>query len=910
VRDAETEMEGPSQLLKTKLYVPVVRPDPSTGLRARLVPRPRLIERLTKGLRSGCKLTLISAPAGFGKTTLVSAWLSESKCPTAWISLDAGDNDPVRFFRYVVAALQTIEPYVGQATRGLLQSPQSPSLESVLTVLINELCSLPDQVALVLDDYHLVSAVDVHEAVGFFLEHLPPQVHLVLLTRADPPLPLTRLRARNQLAEYRAAHLRFTTDETAAFLNRVMGLDLSADDIAAMETNTEGWIAGLQLAAIALRSRLAVREDADIHSFVTAFAGGHRYIVDYLVDEVLNHQPDRTRSFLLQTSILERLTGPLCNAVTERADGQGMLKALEQADLFVVPLDDEQQWYRYHHLFAQVLRSCLREIYPDQPPELHRRAAEWYERSGLVAEALDHALAAGDQDRAAGLVERNARPMFMRGELVTLDNWLKALGEVVYERPWLGLHQVWTLILTGQMEEGERLLQEVEQQVLGDLVQDPAGGRDVLGEMAAIRGLCTYLQGDAPRAVQLCRQALETLREDNEVVRAIAAHALGEAYSHSGDLDGALQANAQAARIAKVSGSTLLAVAALTSQGDVLIDQGRLHQAAETYDEALQLAILPNGIRLPPAGRVYVQLCKALYEWNDLETMMRYARQGIELCQQGGIAEFLTAGYILLARARQAQGNLEGAQEAVHEAEQLLLGHSLPAGTTSSVEACRVRLWLAQGNLEMAARWRRQSGLRADVPVSYVREPEHLALLHVLLALDEPDAALTLLDRLLCAAEAAGRTGRVIAFSVLQALAWQAKKDIPGALTALERALSLAQPEGYVRIFLDEGTPMAKLLHQAGSRGIAPDYVADLLSGMVEPSRTAPPSAQPLIEPLSERELEVLRLLSTGKSNREIADELVLAVGTIKRHLNNIFGKLNVSSRTQCVARARELGLL
>jgi len=904
----------PSQLLKTKLYVPSARPHGGTGLRARLVSRPRLVERLNGGLRASCRLILISAPAGFGKTTLVSAWLSESRCPAAWISLDSGDNDPVRFIRYLIAALQaalqTLEPQVGRAAEGLLRSPQLPPLESVLTLLLNEICSLPGQVTLVLDDYHLITAAEVHQAVAFLLEHLPPQLHIALLTRADPPLPLTRLRARNQLVELRAAHLRFTRDEVAAFLNQVMGLALPAGDVAAMEASTEGWIAGLQLAAVALQPRLALEGGANVHSFVAAFSGGHRYIVDYLVDEVLDHQPDAIRSFLLQTSILDRLSGPLCNAVTARVDGQTVLRALERANLFVVPLDDERQWYRYHHLFAQVLHSHLQETYPDQLSALHRRAAEWYERNGLVSEALDHALAAGDRDLATLFVESHARSILMRGELVTLDRWLKALGAALNDRPWLGLHQAWTLLLTGQMQGLENLLEQVADRVADHLPQDRTEGQDILGEIAAIRGLMAYLQGDPLRAVPLCRQALESLREDNQVVRGIAAHALGEALSQGGDLIGSQQANAQAARIAKASGSMLLAVAALTAQADHMIEQGRLHLAAEVYQEALQSAILSNGIELPPAGRVYSCLCKVFYEWNDLEAATQYAQQGIDLCRQGGISEFLTVGYVMLSQARRAQGDLDGAQKAVHEAEQWVAEHSLPAGTKSSVQACRVRLWLAQGSLERAARWAEQSGLTVNDPVSYVGESRYIALLHVLLARGELDAALTLTDHLLSAAEATGRIGRAILFLALQALAWQAKGEISRALVALERALKLAEPEGYVRTFLDEGEPMTRLLRHAGSRGISPAYVTRLLASFAEAPEAAPPVAQPLIEPLSERELQVLRLLSAGKSNQEIAEELVLATGTVKRHLYNIFGKLNVSSRMQCVARARELGLL
>jgi len=562
-----------------------------------------------------------------------------------------------------------------------------------------------------------------------------------------------------------------------------------------------------------------------------------------------------------------------------------------------------------------VLRSCLHEIYPDQLPELHRRAAGWYEHHGLVSEAIDHALAAGDRDLGVRLVESNARPTFMRGELVTLESWLEALGDAVDERPWLAVHRVWTLILTGQIEEGERLLEQVARRISDDTPLDPAERQDhrpqdLRSEIAAIGGLIAYFQGDVVRAARLCRQALDGLREGNDFVRALAALALGVASKPSGDLAGAVQAHAQAARLARATGSILLAVSALTCQGDALIEQARLHQAVEMYNEALQSATLPNEVRLPAAGRVYVCLAKVLYEWNDLDAVTRCLQQGTELCRQGGMVEHLTVGHFLLARARQAQGDLEGAQEAVQEAERMVIEHSVPAEVASSVRASRVRLWLAQGNLEKVARWAQQSGLTVDDPVSYIRESEYLALLHVLLAQGELDAALTLSDRLLRAAEDTGRTGRVILFLALQALAWQGKEDVPRALVALERALSLGEPEGYARTFLDGGAPMATLLRHAGSQGIAPAYVAQLLSGIAEAPGAAPPPMQPLVEPLSERELEVLRLLAAGKSNREIADELVLATGTVKRHLYNVYGKLNVRSRLECVARAQELHLL
>ncbi len=923
-------------LLATKLYIPPVRPS--------LVSRPRLLAQLERGLRS--RLILVSAPAGFGKTTLISEWIhsqpSEERpkdyCPPlthnsqpttfppstcfAWVSLDVDDNDPVRFMRYLIAALQTIAPGVGEAALALLHSPQLPPLTSVLTALVSEWCpvtssepgapligersALPSHAVLVLDDYHLIDMADIHQAVTFLIEHLAPQMHLAILTRADPPLPLARLRAGDQLTEIRAAHLRFTLEETAAFLRRVLSVELSLPEVAALGARAEGWIAGLQLATLSMQGR-----DADqLADFIVSFTGSHHYIVDYLAEQVLDRQPEAVRSFLLQTSILDRMSAELCEVMTGSlsATGQAMLERLEHANVFVVPLDDERHWYRYHTLFADVLRSRLRQMHPDRLPELHRRAAQWYEEQGLVSEAIGHALAAEDRDRAIRLVERYIRPIFMRGELVTLASWLRALGPAVHERPWLGIHQAWTVILTGQREGIEPLLQEVERSISGGSPPGPAERQEMLGEIAAMRGLAAYNQGDVQRAMQLCQQALAGLRADNDVVRGIAAHVLAVASKHSGDVAAAVQAHVEAVHIGKASGSILLAVSALSSLGDIRIEQGRLHQAAETYRQALQLTALPNGTPLLADGRAYVCLGKVFYEWNDLEAVTRYVRQGLELCQRGGIVEYQATGYVILARTRQAQGDLDGAQEALHHTERLMLEHSLSADTTSSVQAGRVRLWLAQGNLEIAARWAQHAELEID-RFSYIRVAEYLVLVRVLLAQGEHVAALALLERLLRTAEATGRMGRAILLLVFQALALQASANIPRALAALERALTLAQPEGYVRTFLDEGVPMARLLRHAGSRGIAPSYVSRLLSEF-DRIPGATPARQPLIEPLSERELQVLRLLAAGQSTEGIAAELVLATGTVKRHLNNIFGKLSVQSRVQCVARARELHLI
>lgn len=886
----------PQQLVRTKLYVPPVR--------ASLVVRSRLVERLAAGLRSGSKLALLSAPAGSGKTTLASTWLAQCGCPAAWLSLDEADNDPARFMRYLIAALQAVAPQIGEGAQGLLPSSQPPAQELVLAYLVNQLCSLSAHVILVFDDYHLISAAPVHEAVTYLLEHMPVQLHLAILTRTDPPLPLSRLRARGQLTEIRAADLRFTEDEARAFLNDWMSLGLSGEDVDRLVARTEGWIAGLQLAALSVAGR------EDVEGFISAFSGSHRYIVDYLVDEVLDRQPDAEREFLLCTSILERLNGALCDALLKRTDGQARLVALEQANLFLVPLDDERRWYRYHHLFAQVLRRCLQEMHPKRLPELHRRAAEWYEGNGSTAEAFHHALAAGDEDRAARIVEREGRPTIMRGEVATVRSWLEALGEEECGRPWLGITRAWMLVMTSDTGEVEALLRQVEARIGDAPPPDPVERQDMLGEVATVRGLLTYFRGDVPRAIQLERQALETLPQRSEVPRGIAAHVLGEAYRHSGDLAQSSRANAEAARLAKATGSILLLASAMSSLADIQIEHGGLHRGFEIYQEAMQLTMLPDGTPLPAASRVYSGMARAHYEWNDLGAAASAIERSLELARRGGMPERLAMDHVVCARIRQAQGDLDGAWETMREAEQLAREHNLPAAAGSLVKAFPARLQLAAGEPAAAFRWAEEAGITIDDDVPFAREPEYLTLLRVLLAQGEPDAVLAFVERMLPIVEAAERVGRTIELLAFRARACHEKGQIPQALDALERALSLAQPEVYVRVFLDHGPPMAELLRHAGSRGMLPAYVSRLLSEFGDQAGETSIPMQPLIEPLSERELEVLRLLATGRSNDEMAVALVIATGTVKRHLNNVYGKLNVQNRTQCVARARELHLI
>jgi LuxR family maltose regulon positive regulatory protein len=856
-------------------------------------------------------LTLISAPAGFGKTTLLSEWrASEDGCdfPLACLSLEKDDNDPTRFLTYLVAALGTLMPDLVETALSMLQSPQPPPLQSFLSSLINDLDRFTNSFALVLDDYHVINAQPVHDALTFILDHLPRHMHLVLLTRADPPLQLARLRARNQLVELRAADLRFTSSEAAVFFNQVMGLGLSADDLEGLEQRTEGWIAGLQLAALAIQAPRSMEGSDDIAGFIATFTGSHYYVVDYLAEEVISRQPELVRSFLLQTSILERMTADLCDRLMGRNDSQAMLRQLDQANLFLIPLDDERRWYRYHHLFAEVLRNQLRQAYPALLSDLHFRAAEWYEQNGFVSEAISHALSAGDQLRAARLVEQNALAMLMRGDAVTVLNWITSIAPLVHEHPWLGVHQSWAFMCTGQIDHLEASLQAAERRIASHVPSVEA--EQMRSHISAIRALAASRRGEAQQAIALARKALECLPESGSVIRGVVVFTLGEASWQAGDLVEARRAFAEASRIDMAAGNFLAAVLSLSCAAVLLTEQGELHRAAETYQTAVQIATRSDGRLMPAAAQACLGLSGLEYEWNDLSAAGRHAQQALELGRRWGNPDTLAGSYLMRARLQQAQGNLADSFRAVNEADELARGQGVTPATAHKVDAFRVRLWLAQANLEAASRWAREQTLDPHDELSYRHQIVYLTLARILMAQHRTDMALTLLERLLVQVESFVQMGEALEVLLLQSLALEDRGDTHHALTVLTRALALGQSEGYVRVFLDEGAPMAGLLRRAGSHGISPKYVAGLLSQFDRGVGGTTATRQPLIEPLTERELDVLRLLAEGLSNQAMATRLVVALGTVKTHTASLYRKLDVTSRTQAVARARELGLL
>jgi LuxR family maltose regulon positive regulatory protein len=905
---------GRDVLVATKFHVP----------RAGFVPRPRLLARLAEGVGRG--VTVVCTPAGFGKTTMLGDWARRSRRRAAWLSLDAGDNDPARFWRYVAAALARARPGIDAPVVALLRGPHQPPLEAVATAVVNELTSVPGEgeVVLVLDDYHLVEAPPVHESVAFLLDRLPPGLRLVLSSRADPPLPLARLRARGQLAELRATDLRFTVAETAAFLREVTGLDLPAASVAALQDRTEGWAAGVQLAALSLRRH------ADPDGFIETFAGSNRYVLDYLTGEVLAGQPEHVLCFLLETSVLERLCGPLCDAVTGRTGSQKMLEELDRANLFVVPLDEVRHWWRYHHLFADLLRARLERERPAALPGLHHAAAAWHEKHGLADDAVRHAVAAGETSWAARLVERHVETLLRRSEGATLGRWLSVLpAESIRARPRLCLAQAIAAVVSGRLEAVEPLVADAERAfaAAGDEPHEPSVGRalsvlaNVPASIAFLRADVARLRGDAARALDFDAQALAHLGEDDWLMRSQVAWNLATVHWMRGELGEAERALADLVAERVAAGEGYLAMRVCYDHSEVLLAQGRLAAAHRTYQRALEIAG-EAGQQPPPSGMAHAGLAEVLYERNELAAAHGHAAQAAALCRQLAFTQPLARSLAMLARIRQAQGDTAGALEAIGQAERVTLSPQL-AAMYNPVPAWRARMLLATGEAAAAARWASERGLRADDEPSYPREREYLALARVLLAEHAPGQALRLLDRLQAKAAAQQRTGSVIEIAALRALALADDGDQAAASACLAEALALAAPEGYMRVFADEGAPMARLLDRLAAAqrtgrvmfaGPVPQAYLNQLSQACQPA-AAPPAPRDaaiggLAEQLTDRELEVLRLLAAGRSNQQVADELVITLATVKKHVGHILGKLAASNRTQAVARARVLGLL
>lgn len=877
-------------LLSTKLQIP--------RMRATSVSRPRLTDRLVTGLEEGRRLTVVSAPAGYGKTTLLAEWLPLSGRRCGWLAVDEQDNEPVRFWTYLIAALQRAAPGLGESAMAAFQAPQPPAFDAVLVELINEITEGSHALLLVLDDYHLIASPPIHEAVSFLVENLPVQLHLALATRSDPPLPLPKLRAKGQLTEMRLVDLRFTPAEASAFLNRVLGLELSTEDLNRLETRTEGWIAGLQLAALSMRGR------EDLKGFIEAFSGSHRYVLDYLAEEVLNHQPEGVQEFLLQTSILQRLDGSLCDAVTGRVNGQEMLERLEEANLFLVPLDDERHWYRYHRLFADLLRTRLEDGDASAVAELHRRASRWYEQNGAIHDAVAHAHNAGDVQRLQQLIEMHGMPLLMRGELATLLMWISELPEdVLAGSPEIGTLHAWALLLTGQAQPLESRLRQVEQ------VLDRARSDDLGGQVAAIRAYQAAQLGDAAKTVSLAQSALEQLAEKNEEIRSVVLFVLGGAHLLSGNVAAAGTAMSEAGAMGRRAGNIHLAVPALNALAGIQLMQGQLKRSWQTAQDAVEVATLPSGQVLPIAGGALSSLAELAYERDEVEKALDYARQGITLGERWGNQDTVISGYLTLAQVLEGMGQFAGAGEAIEDAEQLARSTVTMPTMKAALRVAQGRLWLATDRRSAAQRWADET---PDEPIHTMRVSELLTLARVRLTVGDVGSTVALLERLISLARAQALQAVLIEALALLALSHSAVRDELGALEALVEAVQLGEVEGFVRRFVDLGQSLVPLLRLVASRGVSVPYVRRLLAAFARSTGpTAEPAAtQPLADPLSERELEVLGLIATGSSNQDIARKLFITVSTVKSHTNHIFGKLGAKSRTEAVARARDLGLL
>jgi LuxR family maltose regulon positive regulatory protein len=841
----------------------------------------------------------VSAPAGFGKTTLLTEWFgssTEQESSTAWLSLDGRDNDPALFWSYVVAALQTVAPQVGATSLSLLRSAPS-AMEPVVATLLNDLDAVTDDVALVLDDYHVIESPDLHQAMAYMVEHLPPHVRLVLASRADPPLPLARLRARGELLEIRAADLRFTTDEAATYLHDAMGLALTRADVGALEARTEGWIAALQLAALSMQGR------DDIPDFIAGFAGDDRFVVDYLVGEVLERQSEEVRSFLLQTAVLDRLSGPLCDAVTGGNDGKAMLERLDRANLFLVPLDDRRAWYRYHHLFADVLRARQLDEEPGHVHELHRRAGAWYEAHGDRAEAISHALAGADFAKAAELVELAGPAMRQARQEATLRRWLEALPDELFpDRPVLTVGLIGARMATGDVNGVEPLLRSVEQWIDAPrptaIVFDEAELARLPAQVSVYRAGLALLAGDIAGTIAHADRALDLMESTDHLGRGAAAALTGLAHWAVGELEPARSRYAAAVTSFVAAGFIPDVLGVSLGLADIQLAQGRLGDAMRTFESALDHT---DGQPLRGTADMHIGLSEVLLERNELDDAIRHLEASGALGEHAGLPQHAYRWRVATARIRLAQGDGAGALELLHDAARVYNTDFSPA--VRPIPALVARVHLALGDVAAALRWAADRGVTADDQLDYVQEFEHITLARGLLADGSLDDALQLLDRLLAAAEAGQREGSVIEVLILESLAHQAGGDVPAALAALEQALVRAEPEGWVRVFVDEGPPMAALLRTVSSP-LAPRILAAFGGG---PSPT--PARSGLVDELSSRERDVLRLLRSDLSGPDIARELTVSLNTMRTHTKSIYAKLGVSSRREAVRRAAELGL-
>lgn len=919
-----------SPILVTKFFIPTTRPE--------LVNRTRLLDELNGGLHR--KLTLISAPAGFGKTTLVSHWLEnlpdEEKIgghpiKVAWLSLDEDDNDPVRFLTYAITALnqiKEIEADIGQGVLSLLQSSQPPPTEIVLTSLINEIAVIREKIIFVLDDYHLIESEPVHQALVFLLENLPPQIHLVIATRQDPSLPLGRLRAQNQITELRAADLRFSSTEAAEFLNQVMGLDLSAQDIADMETRTEGWIAGLQLAAISMQGR------TDHQTFIKSFTGGHRLVLDFLIEEVMEQQPEDIQDFLMQTAILDRLTGPLCDALTGQDNGQKILEMLDRANLFIVHLDEERRWYRYHHLFAELLRQKLRQKHVEEIDNLHRKASFWFEQEDDIDNSIEHALLANDFERAADIIQETIDSFWRRGEHRNLERWLNLLPEEeLFARPDICIYFARYKCNIGRFDDAQNILNITEKAVNNDhreAVENKGQKQDskkiaeknkLLGRISATRGVLASFQGDVKGMLQFSSEALDLLPMSDLTWRNLTGVILGNAHGFNGNMAAAYDARYKAMQACEAAGDQYLTIMSHLEIAITLRAQGRLKDTIEVCQLQMLVAREKKLQKTRIVGWLLAVWGETLAEVNDLDEGIQRAREGFLIAEESGDLPIIGWSLFCLIRVLFSRGDLKEAEEIIKRIERESLNLQYPAWILSQLAAWQARIDLAHNKIEEASNWVNNHALDPDMGMKPTHEihffllSEYVVAARTLIGQCRWDDAGKLLEHLLVTAEDGCRTSKTIEILILLSLTYQALEKTDQAQVELKKALTIAKPEGFIRTFVDEGPPMAKLLYEALQRDIYPEYVQRLLAAFPvnepeEVSQKGQADQPGLIEPLSEREIEVLELLAKGHTNQEVAQKLYLSPHTIKTHTRNIYSKLGVNNRTQAVDKARTLGII
>lgn len=891
-------METP--LLQTKLYIPSPGPN--------LVSRPRLLERLDAGFHAG-KLTLVSAPPGFGKTTCVSEWVKTLDCPVTWLSLDAADDDPGRFFVYFVAALQKVDANLGREIEGALRAGQLPPGEVISTTLINDILAWEGRSLLVLDDFQMIQDRFILGILEKVVANLPSPLYVVLLTREDPPLPLARLRANRQLTEIRAVDLRFTRHEADRFLNEGMGLALSQADIAALEDKTEGWVVGLQLAGLSVRDRAAPSR------FIATLSGSHRFILHYLTEQVLDRQPAEIRDFLLQTSILEKLNGDLCDAVTGRADSRVLLERLFNANLFLIPLDDEGQWYRYHHLFADLLRGLQNALQKGETVALHRRGSRWYAQAGMAREAIQHALAAEDYGMAVELLESHALQMVLRGHIKTVEGWMRVIPpEWRAQSPRTNLTLAWLYLLRGDATRASPYVEALR--TMFDAQEDRAEAA-VQAEWLALQATLLNAQEKPRESLALAHRALQMSPRQDQYVRGLIYLGLADAYQLLDDHVHAADAFQRMARHGRTAENFTIELLGLTGLSALALRYGQLRLAFEMARQGVR-RIERSGSLPPISAALYGVLGQVHYQRNQLQEAHRFYQRAVQvgrLSDYNDYNDVETVYAVIRAHLYQGEGDLEASARELQTAVDLLQWGA-PAWVRSEVIAQQVRLYLARDDPAAAEMVLRQSGVSIQDEVSHKTDRVHLAYLRLMRYQGQKQdeklgQAKALARRILASAEAGQRVETTLQALILQALLRAASGDTRGSLESLDRALGRAEPEGYRRVFLDEGAPLAALLRRAQAHGIHPDYVKALLALFPAPAdeRPRPREMGALVEPLTERELEVLCLLDEGCSNREIARRLLITLHTVKKHNSNIYAKLGVSSRTQAVARARQLGL-